>query len=453
MSEPILTVDNLGKRFKLYHRKQDRIVEWLTLGKRQTHQDFWAVRNINFELQRGDFLGVLGHNGAGKSTLLKMLSGVLVPSEGDFHINGRLLSLLELGTGTNPALSGRENIYNRAKIYGFDPVEVDDRIEQIKDFSELGDFFEYPVSTYSSGMRSRLNFSAFAFLDCDLLILDEVLAVGDIFFKQKCYNRMDELIRANTTIILVTHSVQYVNNFCNKTLVINAGEQAYWGEKEEGVRLYGRMRHKSLRTLTPQSLPDEAKQKQHIERVQRKLVQNNWQGETIDWPDPDLFPTIAPIRKRNLVLEQFLMLNEGGEPTTVFEQGETATIYYTFQVVREAIEGKPAGSLLLFDSLNNLIHAKDNYQHDAGKELPLTLEPGSFIRFKQQITMNLQAKQYILKVRVLQIREEDDAREVIFSAEQASTFDVIVPIKNVLFAPFEGFVDLPGSSQVQWKTD
>jgi len=146
-------------------------------------------------------------------------------------------------------------------------------------------------------------------------------------------------------------------------------------------------------------------------------------------------------------------LNEAGEPTTVFEQSENATIYYTFQVVREAIEGKPAGSLLLFDSLNNLIHAKDNYQLDAGKELPGTLQPGSFIRFKQQITMNLQAKQYILKVRVLQIREEEDAREVIFSAEQASTFDVIVPIKNVLFAPFEGFVDLPGSSQVQWKTD
>ena len=450
-NETILTVSNLGKRFKLYHRKQDRLKEWISMGHKQAHQDFWAIRNVNFELERGDFFGILGHNGAGKSTLLKMLSGVLTPSEGSFEAKGRMLALLELGIGTNPALTGRQNTYNRAKIFGISSTEVDDRIHDIMDFSELGEFFDYPVSTYSSGMRSRLNFSTFAFLDCDILILDEVLAVGDIVFKQKCYNRMDELIQKNTTIILVTHSVQYVNNFCNKVLVLDNGEQAYCGEKDEGVRVYGRMRHKSLRTVDPSQLPAGSKQAERIVQVQAKLADDQWAGEEIDWPAIELFPTIQPVHKNNLILDQFMLVNKEGIETTLFEQGDTATAYFTFRVAEEALDGIPAGGILIFDNLNRQVHAKDNYQSNPEKNYPRNLQPGSFIRFKQDVVMNLKPGKYMIRVRMLQVLPEDEVREVVFPAGPPTSFDVIVPMKNALFASFEGLVDLPGSSAVQWK--
>lgn len=452
MNEPILTVKNLGKCFKLYHRKQDRLKEWFSLGRKQAHQDFWAIRNINFELQEGDFFGILGHNGAGKSTLLKMLAGVLIPSEGKFSARGRMLALLELGIGTNPALTGRQNTYNRAKIFGIESAEVDDRINQIMDFSELGEFFDYPVSTYSSGMRARLNFSTFAFLDSDILILDEVLAVGDIVFKQKCYNRMDELIKKNTTIILVTHSVQYVNNFCNKVLVLDNGEQAYCGEKDEGVRVYGRLRHKSLRTLNKKEIKPDSKQAKRLERVHAKLEDDHWSGDEIEWPDLDIFPTIKPIRKNNLVLDQFLLVNKKGIETTLFAQGDVATVYFTFRVVNEPLHGVPTAGILIFDNLNRLVHAKDNYQINPDQELPEDLQPGSLIRFKQQVELNLKAAKYVMRVRALQVRTRgEQVREVVFTAGPPTSFDVIVPRKNALFASFEGLTDLPGSTSVQWK--
>ncbi|NSW53001.1 MAG: ATP-binding cassette domain-containing protein [Anaerolineae bacterium] len=450
MEKPVLRVNNLGKRFKLYHQSQDRLVEWLTLGAKRKHTDFWAVRNIQFELQRGDFLGILGHNGAGKSTLLKMLSGVLTPSEGSFEVNGRMLSLLELGTGTNESLTGRENTTNRAKIFGFSQQEVDDHISEIKEFSELGEFFEYPVSTYSSGMRARLNFSTFAFLDCDILVLDEVLAVGDIFFKQKCYQRMDELLKNDTTIILVTHSVQYVNSFCNKALVIDSGEQVYMGEKEEGVRMYGRLRHKQLRTLdtTTQKKPELA---DHKEKVQEKLADDNWQGKEMEWPPLEQFPEILPIRRRNLVLEQFLLQNEEGVMTTVINQGEMVTLYYTFRVVNEPVEGKIAAGVMIFDNLNRVVHGRDNYQANPHMHLPERLEPGSFVRFKQKVKMDIKEGMYIARLRALQVKEDEGLRETIFPSEQVMSFEVILPQKNALFTRFEGMADLAGSSVVQWK--
>ncbi len=296
-------------------------------------------------------------------------------------------------------------------------------------------------------MKARLNFSTFAFLDCDLLILDEVLAVGDIVFKQKCYNRMDELIRKDTTIILVTHSVQYVNNFCNKVLVLNNGKQEFCGEKGEGVRVYGRLRHKKLRTIDTKKLPDKTSK----EEILTKLADNSWQGETIDWPDISMFPIIQPIRRNNIILEQFLMLNREGIETTLFEQGEEVIIFYTFRVVDEPVEGIPVGSVLILDNLNNLVHSKDNYQLDQNKDLPETLPPGSFVRFKQKITVNMKAMKYVLRVRMLQIRAEEQAREVIFPAGPPITFDVVVPSKNILFGSFEGMADMPGSSEVQWK--
>ncbi|MEH1934147.1 MAG: ABC transporter ATP-binding protein, partial [Nostoc sp.] len=203
----ILQVNNLSKCFKIYPNPWHRAREWLSLGNNTYHQPFWSLKDVSFTVRKGDFFGIVGENGAGKSTLLKIITGVLKPTSGSYQLNGKVLSLLELGTDFNPELSGRGNAIYSAELLGFPQGYVQEQLKQIEDFSELGDFFDRPMKLYSSGMKTRLAFSLFAFLECDVLILDEVLAVGDIFFQQKCYARLEELIAKQITIILVTHQL------------------------------------------------------------------------------------------------------------------------------------------------------------------------------------------------------------------------------------------------------
>ena len=222
-NEVVLRVENLGKTFKFYPSQTGRIKEWLAFGKRSYHQNFQALTDVSFEVRRGEFLGVIGPNGAGKSTLLKIITGVLEQTGGSYSTRGKVLSLLELSGGMDDDLTGRENVIRSAQLLGFPDNYARDRMDEIAEFAELGDFFDRPLISYSSGMRIRLAFSLFAFMDCDILILDEVLAVGDIFFKQKCYARLEELIARETAVILVTHSTGVVRRYCKEVIVLNKG--------------------------------------------------------------------------------------------------------------------------------------------------------------------------------------------------------------------------------------
>ena len=229
-NEVVLQVDKLSKRFKVYPTPWHRLQEWATLGRKLCHADFWALHNVSFTMRRGEFLGIIGVNGAGKTTLLKIITGVLQATEGSYQTQGRVLSLLELGIGMNEALTGRENVLTSAQLLGFPDNYAQEQMAQIVEFSELGDFFERPIATYSTGMRMRLAFSMFAFLECDILILDEVTAVGDIFFQQKCYARLSELIAKNTAIILVTHDLNAIQYYCDEVMVLHRGEKIYQGQ-------------------------------------------------------------------------------------------------------------------------------------------------------------------------------------------------------------------------------
>lgn len=190
-------------------------------------KEFWAVRDINFELRRGECLGLIGHNGAGKSTLLKILNGLINPDEGQVTMRGRVGALIELGAGFNPILTGRENIYNNGAVLGFSRKEIDAKMEAIIDFSEIRDFIDMPVQNYSSGMKVRLGFAVAAQMEPDVLIIDEVLAVGDLGFFFKCLNKIGELI-PNTAIILVTHNMPQVARICTKVLLMDKGLSVYY---------------------------------------------------------------------------------------------------------------------------------------------------------------------------------------------------------------------------------
>lgn len=185
--------------------------------------EFWAVKDISFTLKRGECLGLIGHNGAGKSTLLKILNGLINPDEGTVTMSGRVGALIELGAGFNPILSGRENIYNNGAVLGFSKKEIDDKIEEIIDFSEIREFIDMPVQNYSSGMKVRLGFAVAAQMEPDILIIDEVLAVGDLGFVLKCFKQIDTIL-PQTAIVFVSHNMPMVSRICNKVILMNRGE-------------------------------------------------------------------------------------------------------------------------------------------------------------------------------------------------------------------------------------
>lgn len=229
----------LGKRFKIYPRPWGRVAEWLTGGAAVRHEDFWALRDVSFEVRKGESLGVIGVNGSGKSTLLKILSGAMYPTEGTFSVHARrVLSLLELGTGVNPELTGRQNIINSARLLAFPPDYVAQKMGEIEAFAELGDFFDRPVRLYSSGMLVRLVFSMFACFDPDVFVVDEALSVGDLYFQQKCSRRIKAMLDAGVTMLFVSHDLAAVDALCDRVMVLHGGRVRFLGDKREGIATY-----------------------------------------------------------------------------------------------------------------------------------------------------------------------------------------------------------------------
>lgn len=243
----LIHCDNVSKKFckdfkrSLWYGLRDVCSSYLggnSISETLRPSEFWAVRDMSFEVRRGECLGLIGHNGAGKSTLLKMLVGLITPDKGAITIRGRAGTMIELGAGFNPILTGRENIYNNGAVLGFSKKEVDQKFDQIVEFSEIGDFIDSPVQNYSSGMRVRLGFAVAAQMEPDVLLIDEVLAVGDLGFVIKCLNRMGELI-PNTATIFVSHAMPMVSRICTHVLLMDQGKTVFHSnEIAQGLAMY-----------------------------------------------------------------------------------------------------------------------------------------------------------------------------------------------------------------------
>ena len=238
MKEIVVKVNHLGKRFKIYSNPWARALEWACYGQKAYHRDFWALRNISFELKEGECFGIIGPNGAGKSTLLKILTRSLYPTTGAFQVQGNVLSLLELGTGFHGELTGRQNVYRSSQLLGFPGGYVSERIQEIEAFAELGDFFDRAIKTYSSGMYVRLAFSMFVFLKPEVLVVDEALSVGDIFFQQKCFTKIRELLSSNTTCLFASHDMAAIQHLCDRAILLWHGQIEFMGDPEEAVSRY-----------------------------------------------------------------------------------------------------------------------------------------------------------------------------------------------------------------------
>jgi len=236
--DTVIKVQNLSKVYKLYDKPIDRLKESLHPFGRKYHNEFYALDDINFDVKRGETLGILGKNGAGKSTLLKIITGVLTQSSGTIEVNGRISSLLELGAGFNPEYTGIENIYLQGSLSGHSEKEMDKKLDDILSFADIGEFIYQPVKIYSSGMYGRLAFAVAINVDPEILIVDEVLSVGDMRFQQKCIRKMDEFGKKDKTILFVSHDTGTVNRFCDKALWLHEGRVKDYGETEKITKRY-----------------------------------------------------------------------------------------------------------------------------------------------------------------------------------------------------------------------
>ena len=239
MNNIAIRVNKLSKCYQLYNQPSDRLKQFLWRGKRQFFREFWALHDVSFEVGKGEVLGIIGRNGAGKSTLLQLLCGTLTPTSGNVEVHGRIAALLELGAGFNPDFTGRENVFMSGAILGLSPKEIEDRYEDIVDFSGIRDFIDQPVKTYSSGMYVRLAFSVATSVDPDILIVDEALSVGDGEFARKSFDRIRAMKEAGKTILFCSHSLYQVEAFCDRVLWLDHGHVKLCGDPQDVVQSYG----------------------------------------------------------------------------------------------------------------------------------------------------------------------------------------------------------------------
>ena len=228
----------VSKCYPIYQRPSDRLKELLTLNHRSYHRNFWALRDVTLEIEKGTTFGVVGENGSGKSTLLQLIAGILQPTEGQMEVSGRVSALLELGSGFNPEFSGRENVFLSGAILGFSRQQIERLYPEIESFAEIGEFINQPVKTYSSGMMVRLAFAVAISVDPDILLVDEALAVGDIYFRQRCMRKIHELQRRGVTIVLVSHSAVDIKSLAQQVAWLDHGKLVECGEPDRVVSRY-----------------------------------------------------------------------------------------------------------------------------------------------------------------------------------------------------------------------
>lgn len=238
--DTVIEIKNITKIYNLYNKPSDRLKEAL-FSRKSRHTEFAALNDVSFDVRKGEILGIIGKNGSGKSTILKIITNVLTPTSGECIVKGKIAALLELGAGFNMEYTGIENIYLNGQMIGFSKEEMDKKLQDIIDFADIGEHIYQPVKTYSSGMFARLAFSVAISVDPDILIVDEALSVGDVFFQNKCYRRFEEFRDKGKTILFVTHDMGSVIRYCNRCVLLNAGKKVGEGKPQEMVDLYKRI--------------------------------------------------------------------------------------------------------------------------------------------------------------------------------------------------------------------
>ncbi len=309
MSEVAIRVNNVSKLYKLYDKPMDRLKESLGLSRKQMYKEHYALRNVSFDVHRGETVGIIGTNGSGKSTMLKIITGVLNPTEGDVQIQGRISALLELGAGFNMEYTGIENIYLNGTMMGFSKEEIDKKLDDILDFADIGDFVYQPVKTYSSGMFVRLAFAVSINIEPDILIVDEALSVGDVFFQVKCYHKFEEFKKMGKTILFVSHDLGSISKYCDRVILLNKGQKLSEGKPKQIVDEYKQI------LVKHDDMPLDVQNK-NIEQVDNTV----WKSKL------KLNPSLIEYGEKQAEIIDFAIIDDNGDITSNIQKNTEFTI-------------------------------------------------------------------------------------------------------------------------------
>jgi lipopolysaccharide transport system ATP-binding protein len=443
-----ISVRNLGKMYYLYDRPQDRLRQAFLWGRKKLYREFWALYDVSFEVRCGEALGIIGRNGAGKSTLLQILAGTLSPTTGEVQIKGRVTALLELGSGFNPEFTGRENVYLNGAILGFSREEMGERFDEIAAFADIGDFIDQPVKFYSSGMFVRLAFAVQACLEPDVLIVDEVLSVGDVFFQQKCHARMEELLTSHTAVIIVSHDMTAIEKYSTRVMLLDKGRCLFLGQPNEAVERYYQM-ERSFRPKTRSA--------QFVDNLELGVDTVTFEPDAIpDWPAEDAFLDLSQaviIGEEDVArCTGVALCNDKGEPCATFQIGDVACFYSEYELLQD-IE-VPIGGVVLTNVMNINVHGKDTTQYLL-KAPPVTPK-GAHVRFRQTLELAVAPGEYTFMVGLATINAGDYARvtEMDYAQLHSKVKDILrvrqagiisVQMRTQMPGlPFHGYADLKG---------
>lgn len=361
--ENAIEVRDVTKTFKVYYDKGTELKEKLLFWKRNRYENRVVLDHISFEVKKGEAIGLVGKNGCGKSTTLKMLTRIIYPNSGEIEMCGRVSSLIELGAGFHPDMSGRENIYTNAAIFGLTKKEIDERLEEIIAFSELEEFIDNPVRTYSSGMYTRLAFSVAINVDADILLIDEILAVGDANFQAKCFNKLREIKGSGTTIVIVSHSLGQIEQICDRSIWICEGKIAMEGKPKEVHLEY-------LDYMNTQRIDQQEKERLRLQ----KLELQNMQAEE----EKKRKAKMKRYGSEDAKFTQIKMLDADGKEQTTFRTGEKMVLDLSYHVEKKVTDAVFGYGIFRSDGLwvygtNTRIDRVDNFDIDKDGRFVITM--------------------------------------------------------------------------------
>ncbi len=456
--EVAIRVSNVTKAYKIFDTPGQRFLYHMFHTK--GGQDFIALDNVNFEVKKGESFGIIGRNGSGKSTMLQILAGIIKATSGEVQVEGRVAALLELGSGFNPESTGYENIYMNAAILGVSKEDIDAKVSEIIEFADIGDFVNQPVKTYSSGMFVRLAFAVAINVDADILLIDEALAVGDIFFRQKCYKKLNQLKEEGKTIVLVSHGMNEVEQFCDRALLLNKGEVIELGSSRDVVKKYyildAELDHG--KHLKMQMVHNCIQQDKILSVEDDSIEFGNWRL------NDDLFYDLSDkkeIGNEKVHITKVGLFDEQGKVKRVFTQGEWAYFLAEAEIIKNI--DVPLYCIVLYDQRNIIIHGKDNLQIDS--VVPKVVKKNSKLFILQKMRMDIGIGDYTFdigmatmsyenfKMRSYRNQEEvNETMERLSTITRVGSFSVHTKaIGEPMQLMFHGCADLAGNIQIKVK--
>lgn len=389
MSEVAIRVDDVSKLYKLYDKPSDRLKESLGLTRKKLYKEHYALHNVSFDVKRGETVGIIGTNGSGKSTILKIITGVLNPSGGHVEIDGRISALLELGAGFNMEYTGIENIYLNGTMIGFSREEIDAKMQDILDFADIGDFVHQPVKTYSSGMFVRLAFAVAINIDPEILIVDEALSVGDVFFQAKCYKKFEDFKKMGKTILFVSHDLGSISKYCDRVVLLNRGKKLAEGTPKEMVSMYKRImvNQDKAEEIAAHQMDMSSLEEDDEKEIKEAACEGQWKNHYNLNPDVDEYGNGAA------EIEDFAIIDENGNYTNTIVKG---TRFRLKSKVKFKQDVHDPIFTYTFKNIQGVAITGTNTMYEK-KDVPLAKEGETYVATFEQ-DMFLQGGEYLLSM-------------------------------------------------------